>query len=161
MQLVSNSRVSTGAFEVVFVVMMMSISIGGTWAVLRIWKNAQRYVSRVPVWWGGGPVSWRAYMRAGPALIGFLWLMTAVSGYTLLVVPLFGISNTAFLRVVFGLLGLGAAAILLSASIALINRPRSFVPPELKNDNGALAEFWDRRKQRAAQRKTHHGSRGH
>lgn len=161
MHLVSNSRATTGAFEVFFVIMMMSISIGGTWAVVRIWRNAQRYSSRVPVWWGGGPVSWRAYMRAGPALIVFLWLMTLLSVYTLLVVPLFGIGNTAFLRGVFGLLGLGAAAILLSVSIALFNRPRSFVPPELKNDSGAFEEFWGRPKQEAAQRKTHHRSRGH
>jgi hypothetical protein len=160
MQLVSNSRTTTGAFEVLFVVMMMSISIGGTWAASRIWRNAQRYSNRVPVWWGGGPVSWRAYVRAGPALIGFLWLMTLVSVYTLLVVPLFGISNTAFLRVVFGLLGLGGAAILLSVSIALFNRPRSFVPPELKNDTGAFEEFWGRRKKRTARSKTHRRSRG-
>ncbi len=148
MQLVSNSRAYIGTFEVLFVVMMLGVSIGGTWAARRIWRNGQRYASRVPVWWGGGPVSWRAYMRAGPALMGFLWLITAVCVYTLLVVPLFGINNAVFLRVVFGLLGLGVAAITLAISIALFNRPSSLVPPALKNDNGALPEVWRRRSKR-------------
>ena len=158
MRLVTNSRPEIGAFEVLFPIMMLGLSVGATWAAQRCWRSGRKSITRVPIFWG--PLSWGACVRASVLIAGIEWFLTALSVYVLLLVPLLMIDNIGFRQVVLGLLSLLAVAILLAATIALFNRPRSLVPPELRADRGALAELWRRHKHRR-RKKTNQGTRVH
>jgi hypothetical protein len=95
-------------------------------------------------WWMWGDALWRGYVR-GLTLGGGVFAVLL----PLLVVMMYGLGGTVGLviAVAAAIVDLAAGCALL-VTIALVNRPRALVPPYLRHQPGAVAEWRDAWRQR-------------
>lgn len=112
------------------------VMVLGAPALLKLWRNEHRFDSNSPPQgWPFGSALWRAYIRASPAGVLFLFW----GGLGMLADALFAGLVAAILVPLAALL---AGALVVSAwSIALFNRPRFLAPPHLREQPGAVAEW--------------------
>jgi hypothetical protein len=118
--------------------------LGGIYlaAAARVWRGNSGLDGGVPPeWWPFGDAAWRGNARAYIATVPFLLVMLVGAGiaeWSGSVDAGMTLASVAF-----------AAGILVYGAIVLFNRPRSLVPPHLRDEPGALAER-RRRKRRLA-----------
>jgi hypothetical protein len=111
-----------------------------------IWEKPSPVFDQPLAWWVWGEALWRAYVRVLPVGSAvFAVLMVA------LVPAIYGIGGDAGLVISVAVAVLDLAAwVVLMATIALFNRPRSLVPPHLRQQPGAVAEWRDAWRRRRA-----------
>jgi hypothetical protein len=100
-----------------------------------LWRNASpMHPDRVAPWWPYGAISWRALLRVN-TLASAMMLALAI---TAIVLSIEG--KTA--QAVGGGLSLFTIALLVPClSVVFFNRPRFLVPPHLRHQPGAFAEW--------------------
>lgn len=90
---------------------------------------------RAPDWWPFNLVWWRALVRSGPA--GTIEGPLVAAGYLAS-----GFDSSPAQQVVEVIVAvLAAIALLLTAAVALYNRPKLLVPPQLRKLPGAVDEW--------------------
>lgn len=133
------SAVDWVAFAVV-----LAIVAGGFRNLPRVWRHEFRHFDRTPPYWPWGAALWRGFVRMMPmGVVGCAVLV--IVAVVLLLTP--EEPSGPFVRpywaVVPCLVALGVvfAGML---SVVLVNRPRVIVPPHLRGQPGALAEWRER-----------------
>jgi hypothetical protein len=142
--------------KLVFVfVGMIILAAGSTWLAPRIWSGRYRPALAAFEAWLPSSIA-RGTIRALAFNPVFLWLAAAfMLAAGLRPIPAGGTNEP----LPFLLALLAAAALGISGSIVFFNRPKSLVPPHMRSEPGAVAEWrksiagwWDRRRRRDGQR---------
>lgn len=126
------------------------LTLGCIGAILRwpaLWSQKTQASQRKPGWWPYDVANWRGWVRGMPVgIAGAAFLLVAawpaaVEGWSVQ-------DHTAVaVLVLIGSTGLMLCCALM-ASIMLVNRPRAFVPPQLRHQQGALHTWRRRRRSR-------------
>lgn len=111
------------------------------WLAPRYWRHEITVLDRgAPTWWPYGAALWRAWIRT--SAISGTWLLSASIGYLLLVL---GPDPTWPIAVVIGYravaVGVPLTLLVAAFTVILFNRPRIVVPPYLRHQPGAVAEW--------------------
>jgi hypothetical protein len=116
----------------------------------RLWRDQLPMFARPQSWWPYGDAVWRAWIRAMP--LG--WLAACTLVLALVTAPLvpsgdaypLGFARPLWYTAPVLLVFLGS--LLLMLTVALFNTPKWPVPPHLRAQRGALAEWWSRRRRK-------------
>jgi hypothetical protein len=124
------------------------LAIGALFALSQlpaVWsgRSVPRIARNLGSWWPGGQPLLRGYIRAVPCgIVGFSALLIAAISGTVVASMSGNDLLRAFLAVVYLLAGLLAVSCVLGAlAVTLFNRPRFVVPPSLRSEPGAVAEW--------------------
>jgi hypothetical protein len=132
-----------GIVQAIALTLLLLLMFGASLRLLNIWRNSQmseRIFKRMRSWWLWGDPLLRGWVRAlAVGLIGG-WLLVASTIAAALLA-----TETVTSSVGFGFLTLLVIGLFVSlgmvATIMLFNRPRFAVPPHLRDQPGAVAEW--------------------
>jgi hypothetical protein len=106
--------------------------------VRAMWRGPVRLFAEPFPWWVWGAPLWRAYVR-GMVAVGTTFVVDLLAVMVLIWAP----DADAVLVAAVSVLVLSlAVGFLLMLTVALFNRPRAVVPPYLRDQPGALAEWF-------------------
>jgi hypothetical protein len=105
--------------------------------VRSIWREPVRLFAEPFPWWVWGAPLWRGYVR-GMVAVGATFVTDLVAVMALIWLP--G-GDAVVIAVVPLLVGSLAVGFVLMLTIVLFNRPRRLVPPYLRDQPGAVAEW--------------------
>ncbi len=107
----------------------------------RVWRHEFRHFDRAPAYWPWGAALWRGFVRMMPVgVVGCAVLL--IGTVVLLLIP--EEPSGPFVRPYWAVVpSLIACALPLAGmlGVVLFNRPRAIVPPHLRAQPGALAEW--------------------
>lgn len=131
-----DAPVGLAVFMTVGALVFVPLSTRGA---LRLWRDRTRIFDETQAWWLWGDPLWRGYVR---------WLTVAGLTFAFDLVLIAGLlwgpdADATLLVLGIPLLLSMAIAVVLGAGIVLFNRPRAAVPPHLRDQPGALAEWRD------------------
>jgi hypothetical protein len=132
-----------GIVQAIALTLLLLVMLGASLRLLSIWRNSQmseRIFKRMSSWWLWGDPLLRGWVRAlAVGLIGGWLLVASMIAAGLLA------TETVTSSVGFGFLTLLVIGLFVSlgmvATIMLFNRPRFAVPPHLRDQPGAVAEW--------------------
>jgi hypothetical protein len=132
-----------GIVQAIALTLLLLLMFGASLRMLGIWRNSEmteRIFKRMRSWWFWGDPLLRGWVRAlAVGLIGGWLLVTSMIAAALLA------TETVTSSVGFGILSLLVIGLFASlgmiATIMLFNRPRFAVPPHLRDQPGAVAEW--------------------
>jgi hypothetical protein len=132
-----------GIVQAIALTLLLLLMFGASLRLLNIWRNSQmseRIFKRMRSWWLWGDPLLRGWVRAlAVGLIGG-WLLVASTIAAALLA-----TETVTSSVGFGFLTLLVIGLFVSlgmvGTIMLFNRPRFAVPPHLRDQPGAVAEW--------------------
>lgn len=113
----------------------------------RLWRSGEQ---AMPRWWLWGPPLWRGWHRAlavGVVSAAFLVLafVSGVIADSLLPAGVSRSDRLSYFIPFLVLLGLFVLGLVFMLGIILVNRPKSVVPPRLRDERGAVGEWLGRR----------------
>jgi hypothetical protein len=130
--------------EISYTIAGVLIGCLGTWKSVGFWRNTAPDSLSPPAWWKFDPVIWRGIVRAYPSANLVVWLMVTVDVIGILTSP-----TEVYFAVPVVLLGLGIGLFAATAMSSFVwNRPKWVVPPHLRKELGAVAE-WKMQRERA------------
>jgi hypothetical protein len=132
---VIDKRAVTIPNALVLVVCCLSL-LGATYSLRFVWRADPS--REVPSWWLWGGPSYRGFARAIPLGVVSSWPFLLAAFWGLGLITSMSASSTVSLLVLAALVIVGVGLML---SVALFNRPKSFVPPKLREQPGAWHEI--------------------
>jgi hypothetical protein len=138
-----------GILQAVVLVLLLILMFAATTRIAKLWREeaeAERMFKTMRSWWFWGDALLRGWIRALPAGVAGGWLLAASMMLAALLatetVPRAGFMALALLVVgVF-------VCLAVVGSVMLVNRPPFAVPPHLRTQQGALAEWRTTRRRR-------------
>ena len=138
-----------GILQVIVLVGLLILMFGASVRISKLWREesvAERIFKTMRSWWFWGDALLRGWIRALPAGLAGGWLLAGSMALAGLLVTE-SVPRTGFL--VLGNMVAGIFVCLaVVASIMLVNRPPFAVPPHLRGQEGALAEWRSARRRR-------------
>ena len=132
-----------GIVQAIVLILLLALMFGASLRMLRVWRDSntsERIFKTMRSWWFWGDPLLRGWIRALPVgLIGGWLLVDSMIAAAALA------TETITSGVGFGILTLLVIGLFVSlgmvATIMLFNRPRFAVPPHLRDQPGAVAEW--------------------
>ncbi len=138
-----------GILQAVVLIFLLILMFGASARIVRLWRDeavAKRIFKSMRSWWLWGDALLRGWVRALPAGVVGGWLLAASMTLAAL------LATETVPRAGFLVLAVLVVGIFISmavvASIMLVNRPPFAVPPHLRGQQGALAEWRSARRKR-------------
>ena len=138
-----------GILQAVVLIFLLILMFGASARISKLWREeavAKRIFKTMKSWWFWGDALLRGWIRALPAGLAGGWLLAGSMALAGLLatetVPRAGFLLLAVL--VFGIF----VCLAVVASVMLVNRPPFAVPPHLRAQQGAVAEWRSARRKR-------------
>jgi len=138
-----------GIMQVVALILFVALMIGASARISKLWREeavAKRIFKTMRSWWLWGDALLRGWIRALPAGLAGGWLMAAAAILAALLATE-SVPRAGFLVLALMIVGI-FVSLAVVASIMLVNRPPFAVPPHLRGQEGALAEWQSARRKR-------------
>jgi len=138
-----------GILQAVVLIALLILMIGASARISRLWREeavAGRIFKTMRSWWFWGDALLRGWIRALPAGLAGGWLLAASMTLAALLATE-SVPRTGFLVLALMVIGI-FVCLAVVASIMLVNRPPFAVPPHLRGQEGALAEWRSTRRRR-------------
>jgi hypothetical protein len=112
------------------------VSALATVQAVRFWRRVDSHHSRPPGWWFYSGEAWRGFERATPTVVIGAWGLLVAGGLTYTTSP-GGVADVLIVLASIPVVGSAVVAI----TVALVNRPRSVVPPVWRDEEGMLSAW--------------------